>query len=407
MSFFRSGSIERRSFPEPIVPPYLGATITGNGSAGTPSIDTALQQSAVWACTRLVADVVSMMECHAYTFKAGQRVPADDPAILRNPSADATFSEWIYMLVVSAMLRGNAVGRKVRVDSYGYPLQVELYNPDQVSPGMKDGRQVYRVGGEDIPKGDVAHFRAFRLPGSAWGLSPIKYAALAINREHAIQQFAYGYFTDAPHPSAMFLADGAISQPEADTLKRRVMAKLSGREPVFLGGGIKYQPLSVSPEESQFLATQKLGVAEIARIYGVPPEMIAAEAGNSMTYANVEQRGIDFLTYSIQPWLSKIEAFLSSMMPGQTHARFDPSVLLRTDLKTRIEATAIGIASKQLTPDEARAMGDLPPLTEPQKKILELVPLTVSPVGRPSKVPPGAQPIADLTPGTPTEGAPA
>jgi HK97 family phage portal protein len=153
----------------------------------------------------------------------------------------------------------------------------------------------------------------------------------------------------------------------------------------------------VSPEESQFLATQKLGVAEIARIYGVPPEMIAAEAGNAMTYANVEQRGIDFLTYSIQPWLTRIESAISALLPGGKHVRFDPSVLLRTDLETQMKATAIGIASKQLMPDEARAMRDQPPLTTEQKAFLELVPLTVSPTGLPKST----------TPTATNEGAPA
>jgi len=70
----------------------------------------------------------------------------------------------------------------------------------------------------------------------------------------------------------------------------------------------------------------------------VPPEMIAAEAGNSMTYANIESKGIDFLTYSIQPWLTRIEASIAPLMPGKRHARFDPSVLTRTDLEGRTKA---------------------------------------------------------------------
>jgi HK97 family phage portal protein len=293
-------------------------------------------------------------------------------------------------------------------DSMGYPLQVELWNPDTVQGGMENGRPTYKVDGKMVDRKSVAHFRTYRMPGTPWGLSPIRYAALAINREAAIQQFAYGYFNDAPHPQAVLTSDQSISDTEAETVKKRLLAKMRGREPLVLGAGIKYQPLSVSPEESQFLATQKLGVAEIARIYSVPPEMIAAEAGNSMTYANVEQRGISFLTYSIQPFLAKLEDFLSSMLPGKNHVRFDPSVLLRTDYHTLVQANSVAIASKQITPDEARAKMDLPPLTQAQKDILELVPLTVSPSGRPIVQPIGSgAPIADLTPSTPPQGAPA
>jgi phage portal protein BeeE len=106
-----------------------------------------------------------------------------------------------------------------------------------------------------------------------------------------------------------------------------------------------------------------------------------------MTYANVEQRSIDFLTYSVQPWLARIEAALATLLPGKQHVKFDTSVLLRTDLKTRMEATAIGIASHQLLPDEARAMGDLPPFTAAEKKEAGLVQMTVSPSGRPGALP--------------------
>jgi len=67
--------------------------------------------------------------------------------------------------------------------------------------------------------------------------------------------------------------------------------------------------------------------------------------------------------------------------------RFDPSVLLRTDLMTQLTATAIGIASKQMTPDEARAMADMPPLTDQQKALLALVPMDVGPTGKPKLIP--------------------
>jgi hypothetical protein len=75
------------------------------------------------------------------------------------------------------------------------------------------------------------------------------------------------------------------------------------------------------------------------------------------------------------------------LFPGKRHIKFDTTSLLRTDLKTRMEATAIAIASHQLLPDEARAMGDLPPFTDAEKKEAGLVPMTVSPSGRPTALP--------------------
>jgi HK97 family phage portal protein len=390
---------ERRQWtPEPFIPPYPGAA--GPGQSG--GIDAALRISAVWACVRLIADVVSMMELHAYTMKAGVRVPVPDPPLLVKPSADATTPEWVYMLVASLMLRGNCYGKIVRRDPQMYPAQIELYNPDAIACRIgPDGAVSYQARGQSVPYADIMHIRAYRMAGSPTGLSPIRYAASAIGREQAIQDFSLGYFTDAPHPQAVLSSEQPIDDEQARSIKERVMNRVRGREPLVFGAGISYTPLSVSPEESQFLQTQRLGVAEIARIFGVPPEMIAAEAGNSMTYANMEQKGIDFLTYSIQPWLSKIEAALSTLMPGQKHVRFDPSVLLRTDLETQMKATSIGIASKQMTPDEARRLRDEPPLTDDQKTLLALVPLSVGPTGTPKPDPGAAQAAAAAETDTP------
>jgi HK97 family phage portal protein len=249
------------------------------------------------------------------------------------------------------------------------------------------GQLEFLVNGKTHKREDVFHVRAYPMPGMRQGLSPIQYAAAQISTERFIQDFAQGFFRDGAHPSAVLESDEDMTQDQARNAKERFMAAIKGREPGLLSGGLKYIPIQVSPEESQFLATQKYGVASIARIFGVPPEMIAGEAGNSMTYANVEQRSIDFLTYSVQPWLTRIEAALATLFPGKRHIKFDTTSLLRTDLKTRMEATAIAIASHQLLPDEARAMGDLAPFTDAEKKEAGLVPMTVSPSGRPTALP--------------------
>lgn len=397
MSLFR----ERRQWaPEPIVSPFPGA---GFGTGGTPSIDQAMRISAVWACIKLLSDTVSMMPLTAYTMSSGVRVPTVNPPLLVSPGGpDASMPDWLYMLMSSLLLRGNSYGKISLRGRDGYPSQIDLLNPDDVQVRRGDsGRVVYSTDGGIIPNIDMWHMRAFRLPGSVLGLSPIQYAASQIRTEAAIQSFALGYFTDAPHPPSVIESDKPVNQAQALTIKEKFLAAVNGREPLVLGAGLKYTPLSVTPEESQFLATQKLGVASIARLYTVPPEMIAAEAGNSLTYSNIESKGIDFLTYSVQPWLTRIEAAVAAILPGRQHARFDTSVLLRTDLEGRTKAGAIAIASKQQTPDEVRAWSDLPPLTEEQKTWLDIIPLSVTPSGLPKLLPTPTDPNPAATEGEP------
>ena len=408
MSLFKRE--QRQAFPEPLIAPFPGTSVFGGVGSAAPTMGSAMQVSAVWACVRLLADSVSMMPLEAFKWDTTGahkvRKPIPDPPLLRRPSADANLHDWIYMMVVSLMLRGNAYGRIVARDSMLYPSQIEWMNPDRVTPRTNaNGELEYYTSDEaPIPARDVFHVRAYRAPGSRMGMSPIEYAARQIQTDAAIAEFAFGFFRDGAHPSSILSSDMDLNQEQSRTIKDRFLAAVRGREPAVLTGGLTYSQIQVSPEESQFLATQKYGVAAIARIFGVPPEMIAAESGNSMTYANVEQRSIDFLTYSVQPWLTRIESAIAELLPGQKHVRFDTSALLRTDLETRMKATAIGIASHQLLPDEARAMGDLPPFTDEEKAEADLVPMTVTPSGLPKALPgsaPAGEPLPASQPAAP------
>jgi HK97 family phage portal protein len=391
---------------EPVVPPFPGMNLGGGG--GNPSMDQALRVSAVWACVRLLAQTVSMMPLHAFTLREGIRVPIADPPLLVQPSDDASMPDWIYMVMVSLLLRGNAYGKIIRWDSMGYPVQIELLNPDMVQTRTDPatGKTLYSTRGGPLDAKELWHVRAFRVPGSPLGLSPIQYAAQSINTDTAAGAFGLGYLSDAPHPPSVLESDQSVNQEQAKTILSRFLTK-KPHEPLVLGVGLKYRTLSVSPEESQFLATQKFGLGQIARVFGCPPEMIGGDAGNSMTYSSREQRAMDFLTYGVQWWLTCLEAAFAPTMPGHRHARFDTSVLTRVDFETLIKSGAIAIASKQRTPDEVRALGDLPPLTEEQKKWLEIIPLTISPSGLPKGLPatPAPRPAVDLLPVDSTEPA--
>lgn len=391
MSVFRRA--ESRSWtPEPAVPPFPGTTVGGTAQA---SMETTLRSAAAWACVQLIADTISMMPLHVCTRdQVGIYEPlrAGDPTWLASPDGVNTLPDWVYMMVVALLLRGNSPGEIVGRDGLMRANNIVWHNPDQVQfvPDPKTGRVGFKErGGREIKPQNAFVPMGYRFPGAPIGLSAIRFQAMGISTDAAVTRFALGYFEEALAPSAVLTSDQAIGQDDARTIKERIREHTGSREPLVLGGGLKLTPIAISPNESQFLETQKWSTATIARIFRVPPEMIGAEAGNSMTYSNVEQRAIDFLTYTIQPWLTRIESAMSALLPRGQFFRFDTSVLLRSDLETTLRATAIGIASKQMTPDEARAMRDQAPLSEAQKTLLDLIPLTVAPTGRPSALSPG------------------
>jgi HK97 family phage portal protein len=418
MSLLRRGGPRevRQWLPEPVIGPFPG---TSMGAGGVSSgISSALQVSAVWGCVRLLADSVSMMPIESFTFDGKTRVPVDPGPFIKNPAGNWGMPDWIYQAMVVLLLRGNAIGKVLTRDWLGNPTQIEWISPDKVGtdPNAPAGVRRYLINGEVTEAGDIFHIRAYPMPGSLMGLSPIRYAASQIATEGYIADFAQGFFRDGAHPTGILMTPQQKNGDQARALKERFKASVNGRDTAVLSGGVTYQAIQVTPEESQFLATQKYGVASICRIFGVPPEMVAAEAGNSMTYANVEQRSIDFLTYSVQPWLTRLETAISTLLPGKQHVRFDTSVLLRTDVETRMKSSAIGIASHQLLPDEARAKNDLPPFTAEEKKLADLIPMTVTPSGLPKALPgsapaglpsgsaPAAPAPAPVAPPTPTSG---
>ena len=136
-----------------------------------------------------------------------------------------------------------------------------------------------------------------------------------------------------------------------------------------LGNGLTPKPLSVPPEASMFLETQRFGLQSVARYFGCPPEMIGSDSGNPKTYASLEMRNQDFLTFGVGPKIARLKTALNGLLPRGQFAKVNVGALLRTDLRSRYESYAIGLDKGFLTLDEVRALEDREPLDEPATAI--------------------------------------
>jgi len=334
--FSRRPSEKRQLFPIPPIPPYPGAAPVSAYFDNTG--DRALQVPTVWACVSLLSNTISILPLEVFESAPKQvdlvakKMLA--PRVIREPEPGRTQSEWMHCIMISLLLRGNAYGIKT-FDSSAYCTEVTLLHPDlvRVLIDADTGKLTYGV---HTPKGDkiyqrdqIFHIRGLTLPGMFEGLSPISYARATIGLDMSARAFASGYFDDSGMPKAVITAERPISQPEAQVVKDRVMSALNGREPLVVGGGVKFTPIQIKPDESMFLETQEADVAQIARYFGVPPEMVGGSGGSSMTYANVEQRSLDFLTFSVQFWLKRIEDAVGTLLPRTQITRFDIANLNR------------------------------------------------------------------------------
>jgi HK97 family phage portal protein len=384
---------QRESRALTFIQPLIGAHLQALQDQGS-DIDSALRHQTVWACVRLISSIMSMMPPYAYRggtqgFGAANRI-ADQPVLLNQPSADADIMDFLYMGMMSLLLRGNLYGLIVDRDPFGRPVQIELQHPDQVRVKQEDdGTVEYRVRNTVIPNADMWHKKAFRVPGKVVGLSVIQYAAQTIRLGENAKGFGSRFFEDGGHPSGLIVNDGSdmreISADDAQTIKQRFMAAIRGsREPVVMGGGWKYQAIQIPPDESQFLDTQKLTDNGICKFFGIHPEMVGvASEGSAITYANVEDRMLDFLAMTMNYWIIRWERWLGDDLPGRQYVKFDDKPLLKTDLLSRWRAYHLMAASHVIAPDEIRQAEDLPALAPAQTaQILELNPGLVQPQGQ-------------------------
>lgn len=383
---------EKRSWiPEPVVPPFPGASPYGTVNVSTKP-DLALTLAPVWAAVGLLSNTISSLPLQTFRNSADATPTLiDSPPIVKAPEGmNSTQSRWVRTVMVSLLLRGNALGKITARDNHERVTQLQMLHPDTIDMSVDDnGIITYKVKKTqtEIPPDKIWHLPGLTMPGSPIGLSPIQYAAATMGLDLAARQFATDFLSGGGIPKAILKSTMDVNQSQATTLKERLMGAFRAREPIVLGNGVEYQQISVKPEESQFLLTQQANATDIARFFWLPADMIDAPSGKSMTYSNREQRSLDFLVYSVAHWLKHIEDSVSGLLAGPQFVKFDVRELLRTDVETQAKVYVQYLAGKVYTPTEVRQKLGEPPMTPAQKEEADLVPLTITPKGEPKALP--------------------
>ncbi|WP_371528382.1 phage portal protein [Streptomyces sp. NBC_01283] len=339
------------------------------GSGGDPAVlrggsqERALRLGPVYAATRLLADSVASLPLKSYLAAGDDRLRAPMPPLFRRPAATGTRYDWLHRCMTSLTLRGNAYGLIVAWGPDGWPSQIEWLHPDDVS--IQDNLAavpVWYYKGRRLEDGQLFHVPAYTVPGQILGLSPIAYFATTTEAGLLANQFGRDWFANGSTPSAVLETDMVVDRDAATILKARFKEAAEGRDVVALGNGVKYRAISVPANESQFLETIKATANQIAAIYGVPPEKVGGETGGSLTYATVEQNSIDLLTWTLRPWLARLEEAFSWLRPPTEEARFNVDAMLRTDTLTRYQTYRIARAIGLHNIDELRRLEDEEPL---------------------------------------------
>lgn len=343
----------------------------GSMAANRVSAEQALRSSAVWACLRLRADLISTTPIDVFRKVGGVQVEVDKPPLLVNPSGKrVSILEWLYSSQFDLDRYGNAFGIISEKDGQGFPRRVDLISPDDVSVVVKGGElDHYKVGNQRYEVDEIWHERQFTVSGLHVGLSPIAYAAWSIGTYLSAQEFAYDWFSSGAAPTGHLrnTAVQTVDASDAEKIKGRFKSSVENRDIFVTGRDWEYTFQQVPANTVMFLDEMKYGVADVCRFLGVPGDMIDAESSTgSVTYANVGQRNLQLLVINLGPSYTRREAALSAAMPAPRFAKFNTDALMRMDPKGRSEKLIAEVAGRLTAPSEARGLENRAPFTDSQ-----------------------------------------
>jgi len=339
------------------------------GNVGGLSQEKALRLAAVYAASRLLADGLASLPLHEFDEATdGSRTPVAQPSLLvTDPSEIGSVFDWKFQVVTSLSLRGNGYGLPTARDRDGRVVRCEWLHPDRVALDGEDDvldwlgqRPRWLVDGR--PAAELVHLRNYLLPGKILGLSPIGAFKVLIETGLEAQQFGRDWFANGSVPAAVLETDQPIRETDAKAIKQRFVDAAQGRAPVTLGRGVKYRPISVAANESQFLETIAATATTIAAIFGVPAEEIGGQTGGSLTYNTDETRARKVQRVSLRPYMCRLEDGLSPLLrPGRV-LRFNADSALRAETLARYQAHEIALRNGWSNVDEVRNIEDQPPL---------------------------------------------
>lgn len=360
-------------------------------SGASVSDDEALALTAVYRCVSLIATRVAGLPIHVFeergikpdgdaTDAITVKLKSNDTAYLwRRPNLEMS-RQTFWETVVGHEILGDAFIWVDKTDT-GAPFAIWYIEPERVRVGrlrrdvgqLPAGTKIYEIDG-DLPMVDyVQGGEIIHVPNwgrrSLRGINPIKIAAEAIGLGLTAEQYAARFFTQDSTPNGLLSTDQTLNDVSADRLARRWDARNAGlanaHRTAVLYNGLKFQQIQVNPADAQLLEERKFQVTEIARLFGLPPHLVADVEKSTSWGAGIEEQGRALITYTLEAHINRFEqAITDALLNGELtnrYARFDLGALLRGTLLQRYQAYALGFG-RWLTANKILKLEDEAPV---------------------------------------------
>lgn len=355
--------------PTPSVP-----LISDSASIGP---DGALQLASVWACINRRATTIASLPFFVYENKDGLRTMARDSRLYsllhESPNGRMTPFEFWRAMIINHDLRGNAYARIDRDARTGDAVALWPMPADQVEMRVLDDGSVvylYRIGSNvaAFAEQNVLHLKG--LGNGTVGLSTLEYMRATTDEMAKAQTSASKIFGNSGKPTGVLMVDAVLKDEQRKSIRDSLLDLAIGSTSrlAVLEAGMKYQQLSISPEDQQLLESRQFGTEEICRWFDVPPVLI--HHSNVTTWGSgVEQIVDGFHKLTIRPMLVSIEQavrkrVMTSRDRATLTAEFSHDALLRGNIKDRMEVYSKAVQNGLKTRNECRQLENDPPMPD-------------------------------------------
>lgn len=376
-----SGLFRSRDKPQNRTTGSSYAFFMGGSTAGKAVNErSAMQMTAVYACVRILSEAIAGLPLHLYEYgyDGSKEKAVEHPLYFLlhdEPNKEMTSFVFRETLMTHLLLWGNAYAQVIR-NGKGEVIALYPLMPNRMEVNRTDKGQLYyqyTTSSDDAPTvegstavlmpEDVLHIPGLGFDGLV-GYSPIAMAKNAIGLAIATEEYGAKFFANGAAPSGVLEHPGTIKDPQR--VRDAWMSQFSGSrnagKVAVLEEGMKYTPISISPEQAQFLETRKFQINEIARIFRVPPHMVGDLEKSS--FSNIEQQSLEFVKYTLDPWVIRWEqslqrTLLSSEEKKRYYFKFNLEGLLRGDYASRMTGYATARQNGWMSANDIRELENL------------------------------------------------
>lgn len=341
------------------------------------SSDAALQVSTVYACVRVLAESLAQLPVDVYRrLPTGKTELVPDHPVGRllslKPNVWQSGYEFLETQTGVCALRGNSYALKLGQGAV--PDGLIPLSPDRMRVEQIDRKEAgsafrlrYRYRWPDhqeviYTQDQVLHLRGFGTDG-VMGLSPMALARNAVEMAKGAERLGVRQFSSRPMLSGILSHPNTLTEDAAKRMAQSFRSAYSGEEGwhgvAVLEEGMTWHQIGMTNADAEFLQTRKFQVTDIARWFRVPPHMVADL--DRATFSNIEQMSIEFVTYTLMPWIRRWESMLtrSLLVDDSMFVKIRPDALLRGTTEARYKAHGMAIKDGWKTRNEVRDDEDL------------------------------------------------